>query len=137
MAGAKLQEAFGQPPCVALTFPVLAGTDGTDRMSKSRGNYIGLTDSPGEQFGKVMSIPDHAMPQWVRLITDWPASQAEDLIASLTSGELLPMEAKHRLGHRIVELYPGRRAAHAAHHAFQRTHHLTEQTEVNPEHTFH
>jgi tyrosyl-tRNA synthetase len=69
MAGAKLQEAFGQPPCVALTFPVLVGTDGTDRMSKSRGNYIGLTDSPGEQFGKVMSIPDHAIPQWVRLIT--------------------------------------------------------------------
>jgi tyrosyl-tRNA synthetase len=57
-AGAKLQEAAGQPPCVALTFPVLVGTDGTDHMSKSRGNYIGLTDSPAGQFGKIMSVPE-------------------------------------------------------------------------------
>jgi len=84
-----------------------------------------------------MSIPDHAMPQWVRLITDWPASQAEDLIASLTSGELLPMEAKKRLGHRIVELYHGSRAADAAQQAFERTHQLKEQPEVIPEVTLH
>lgn len=137
MAGAKLQEASGQPPCVALTFPVLVGTDGTDRMSKSRGNYIGLTDSPGAQFGKVMSIPDQAMPQWVRLVTDWPASQAEELIASMAGGALHPMEAKKQLGHRIVELYHGSRAADAAQHAFERTHQLGEQPDSIPEVTLH
>ena len=137
MAGAKLQEASGQPPCVALTFPVLVGTDGTDRMSKSRGNYIGLTDSPGEQFGKVMSIPDQAMPQWVRLVTDSQASQAEELIASMAGGALHPMEAKKQLGHRIVELYHGSRAADAAQHAFERTHQLGEQADFVPEVTLH
>jgi tyrosyl-tRNA synthetase len=137
MAGAKLQEASGQPPCVALTFPVLVGTDGTDRMSKSRGNYIGLTDSPDEQFGKVMSIPDQAMPQWVRLVTDWTASQAEEVIASMASGALHPMEAKKQLGHRIVELYHGSRAADAAQHAFERTHQLGEQPDVIPEVAWH
>jgi tyrosyl-tRNA synthetase len=102
-------------------------------MSKSRGNYIGLTDSPGEQFGKVMSIPDQALPQWMRLVTDWPASQAEELIASMASGALHPMEAKKQLGHRIVELYHGSRAADVAQHAFERTHQLGEQPDVIPE----
>ncbi len=124
MTGAKLPEASGQPPCVALTFPVLVGTDGTDRMSKSRGNYIGLTDSPAEQFGKIMSSPDHVMPQWVRLVTDWPARQGEEFIAALASGALHPMEAKKQLGHRIVELYHGSRAADAAQRTFERTHQL-------------
>ena len=137
MAGGKLQEAFGQPPCVALTFPVLAGTDGTDRMSKSRGNYIGLTDSPAEQFGKTMSIPDHAMPQWARLVTDWPARQAEEFVAALETGALHPMAAKKQLGHRIVELYHGSNAADAARQAFERTHQKGGQPDVIPEVMLH
>ncbi|MGO9193285.1 MAG: tyrosine--tRNA ligase [Streptosporangiaceae bacterium] len=137
MAGARLQEASGQPPCVALTFPVLAGTDGTDRMSKSRGNYIGLTDSPAGQFGKIMSIPDHVMPQWVRLVTDWPAGPGEEFIAALASGALHPMEAKKQPGHRIVGLYHGSRAADAAQRAFERTHQLGGQPDVIPEVTLH
>jgi tyrosyl-tRNA synthetase len=137
LAGAKLQEVFGQLPCVALTFPVLVGTDGTDRMSKSRGNYIGLTDSPAEQFGKTMSIPDHAMPQWARLVTDWPAGQAEKFVAALETGALHPMEAKKQLGHRIVEMYHGSNAAHAARQAFERTHQLGGQPDVIPEVMLH
>ena len=108
MAGAKLQEAAGQPPCVALTFPVLVGTDGTDHMSKSRGNYIGLTDSPAGQSGKIMSIPDHVMPQWVRLVTDWPVRQGEEFIAALASGALHPMQAKKR--DEAADTAPGPRA---------------------------
>ncbi len=137
LAGAKLQEAFGQPPCVALTFPVLVGTDGTDRMSKSRGNYIGLTYSPAEQFGKTMSIPDHAMPQWARLVTEWPTGQAEEFVAALENGVLHPMEAKKQLGHRIVELYHGRNAADAAQQAFERIHQRGGQPDVIPEVMLH
>jgi tyrosyl-tRNA synthetase len=137
MAGAKLQEASGQPPCVALTFPVLAGTDGTDRMSKSRGNYIGLTDGPAEQFGKVMSIPDHVMPQWARLVTGWPASKAEEFAAAMASGALHPMDAKKQLGHRIVELYHGNGAADAAQQTFERTHQQGGQPVLIPEVTLH
>lgn len=137
MAGAKLQETSGQPPCVALTFPVLIGTDGTDRMSKSRGNYIGLTDGPAEQFGKVMSIPDHVMPQWARLVADWPASRVGEFVAAMASGALHPMDAKKQLGHRIVELYHDNAAADAAQQAFERTHQRHGQPDIVPEVTLH
>ncbi len=133
MAGARLQEALGQPPCVTVTFPILVGTDGTDRMSKSRGNYIGLTDPPAEQFGKVMSVPDQLMPQWAQLVADWPARRAEEFTAALASGALHPMAAKKQLGHRIVELYHGRAAADAAQRAFERTYQQGSEPDDIPE----
>ena len=74
LMGRELQRAYGQPPQAVLTHPLLVGLDGHDKMSKSLGNSIGITDDPGEMYGKVMSIPDTAMPQWHRLLAmgDWP-----------------------------------------------------------------
>jgi tyrosyl-tRNA synthetase len=122
LAGAKLQEASGQPPCVALTFPILVGTDGVERMSKSRGNYIGLTEAPHEQFGKVMSISDETMLQWVGLITDWTQGDVVALRRKIEDGEIHPMEAKKQLAHHLVALYHGVRAADGAQKAFEDTH---------------
>jgi tyrosyl-tRNA synthetase len=121
LAGARLQEAFGQPPCAVLTYPVLVGVDGTHRMSKSAGNYVGLTESPAEQFGKTMSIPDDATPQWAALVTDWPAEQIARFHAGLADGSLPPMEAKKQVAHRIVELYHRAESADAAQREFERT----------------
>ncbi|NNN01110.1 MAG: tyrosine--tRNA ligase [Acidimicrobiaceae bacterium] len=122
LAGAKLQEAFGQPPCVALTFPILVGTDGIERMSKSRGNYIGLTEAPNEQFGKVMSVSDETMIQWVNLVTDWSHDDVVAFRRQVQSGELHPMQAKKQLAHHLVSLYHGVRAADEAQAAFENTH---------------
>ena len=122
LAGAKLQEAAGQPPSVALTFPILVGTDGTERMSKSRGNYVGLTEPPAEQYGKVMSIGDATMLQWVGLITDWSPADIEQFRDDVASGRLHPMVAKKRLAHRIVELFHGPAAAAEAQEGFERIH---------------
>ncbi len=105
LAGAKLQEAFGQPPCVAPTFPILVGTDGIERMSKSRGNYIGLAEAPNEQFDKVMSISDETMIQWVNLVTDWPQGDVVAFRRRVESGELHPMEARKQLAHHLVSLH--------------------------------
>jgi tyrosyl-tRNA synthetase len=122
LAGAKLQEAFDQPPCVALTFPILVGTDGIERMSKSRGNYSGLTEAPHEQFGKVMSVADETMIQWVNLVTDWSDDDVAAFRRQVASGELHPMEAKKQLAHHLVSQYHGVRAADEAQATFERTH---------------
>jgi tyrosyl-tRNA synthetase len=134
LAGAKQQAASGQRPCVALTYPVLIGTDGTHRMSKSRGNYIGLSEPPTVQFGKAMSIPDEVMAQWAMLVTDWPAERTDEFIELLKTGQLHPMEAKKQLAQRIVELYHGSSAANVAReefeHAFQQGGRLNELPET-------
>lgn len=121
LAGAKLQELFGQPPCVVLTYPILVGIDGSHRMSKSRGNYIGLTEPPAAQFGKTMSIPDESMPQWATLVTDWPGDRVAQFLTALHDGSLHPMEAKKQLAHRVVELYHGASAADDAQREFEHT----------------
>lgn len=122
LAGAKLQEAFGQPPCVAITFPILVGTDGVVRMSKSRGNYVGLTEAPNEQFGKIMSVSDETMIQWVDLVTNWPQDDVVTFKSQVERGELHPMEAKKQLAHHLISLYHGVRAADEAQAAFEDTH---------------
>jgi len=118
MMGRSIQQRYGADPQVALTMPLLVGTDGTEKMSQSLGNYIGITDSPEEMFGKTMSIPDEAMPQWFELATDLPAEQVRLLCAGLGDGSQHPGEAKRLLGRSIVELYHSGDAAVAAEHAF-------------------
>jgi tyrosyl-tRNA synthetase len=133
LAGAKLQEAFGQKPCVALTFPILVGLDGVDRMSKSRGNYVGLADAPEEQFGKVMSISDQTMLQWAGLVTDWTVTETNDLAQAVQDGELHPMDAKKQLAYHIVEMYHGTEAASLARQRFERVHQLRDKPDAIPE----
>jgi tyrosyl-tRNA synthetase len=133
LAGAKLQEALGQQPCVALTFPILVGLDGVDRMSKSTGNYVGLADLPEEQFGKVMSVSDQTMLQWAGLVTDWHSDDIEEFRRAIREGDLHPMEAKKRLAGRIVEMYHGAEAASRARRGFERVHQLRGEPDAIPE----
>ena len=133
LAAAKLQEALGQPPCVALTFPILLGVDGVERMSKSRGNYIGIAEAPEEQFGKVMSISDDTMLQWAGLVTDWTATEVDAFGDAVRSGELHPMVAKKRLAHEVVEMYHGDAAATRAMQHFERVHQHGHQAALVPE----
>jgi len=111
----ELQRAFGQPPQVVITMPLLEGLDGVRKMSKSYGNAVGLTDAPREMFGKLMSIPDRMMPRYYELLTD--ATPAE--IAALSAGAVHPMEAKKRLAATIVTEYHGAPAAAEARAYFE------------------
>lgn len=118
MVGRTVQERFGQSPQVALTVPLLVGTDGVQKMSQSLGNYIGVEEEPREMFGKTMSIPDELMGQWFRLAADLEPEEVEGIEAALASGDLHPAEAKRRLAREIVTLYHGAEAAEAAEREF-------------------
>lgn len=118
LAGRKLQEAMGMKPQVALTVPVLVGTDGHLRMAKSTGNTIGINDPPDEMYGKVMSIPDSAMSNYFRLVTRWEPDEVERLEEGLQSGELHPRDVKMKLAREIVEINHGEEAVEAAEQAF-------------------
>ncbi len=133
LAGRKLQEAQGQRPQVCITFPILVGTDGRHRMSKSLGNYIGIAEPPEVMYGKVMSLPDKVMSQYFRLVTRWSADKVAQVEASLASGRLHPMEAKKMLAWEIVDCYHGAGAAQAAARHFERVHQQRKLPKKMPE----
>jgi tyrosyl-tRNA synthetase len=118
MMGRVVQERYGQDPQVALTMPLLVGTDGTNKMSQSLGNYVGVEDAPADMFGKTMSIPDEAMGEWLRLAADLDEAAAASIEAGLASGEVHPNEAKRQLARSVVDLYWGETAAAEAEAAF-------------------
>lgn len=120
MAGRKLQEAFGQKPQIALTLPILVGTDGHLRMSKSTGNYIGINEPPEEMYGKVMSIPDHAMLNYYTLVTRFGPDEVEAVERGLADGSLHPMEAKMQLAREIVSIFHGDEAVARAEAHFKK-----------------
>jgi tyrosyl-tRNA synthetase len=122
LAGRKLQEAWGQRPQVCITFPILVGTDGHSRMSKSMGNYIGIAEAPEVMYGKVMSLPDRVMGQYFRLVTRWTPEEISRITADLAAGRLHPMEAKKMLAWEIVDCYHGPDAALGAARHFERVH---------------
>jgi tyrosyl-tRNA synthetase len=102
LVGRDLQKASGQKPQIVIVMPILVGLDGTEKMSKSKGNYIGVTDEPNDMFGKVMSIPDTLMENYFTLLTDLPIDQ----IATLTDpAQTHPKQAKAKLGKMIVAQY--------------------------------
>jgi tyrosyl-tRNA synthetase len=109
--GRDVQEAFGQPAQSIVTMPILPGTDGVRRMSKSSGNYVGVTDPPEEMFGKLMSVPDAAMADYYRL-----------LLKAEPDPEAHPGGAKRELGRRLVERFCGTDAAAAAEERFDQLH---------------
>ncbi|MGA7281284.1 MAG: tyrosine--tRNA ligase [Acidimicrobiia bacterium] len=118
MMGRTVQERFGQEPQVAMTMPLLIGTDGVKKMSQSLGNYIGVEDPAEEMFGKTMSIPDETMPQWFRLAADLDPGDVEEIERGLSSGELHPGETKRTLARTVTALYWGEDAATEAEEAF-------------------
>ncbi|MFQ5529499.1 MAG: tyrosine--tRNA ligase [Gemmatimonadota bacterium] len=119
LLGRTLQEREGQEPQVCLTMPLLRGTDGEQKMSKSFDNYVGLTMDPGEMFGRTMSIPDTLLPEWIELAS---GADTDERAAWIELAEADPLEAKRRLAGRIVERYRGPEAATQARERFDRVH---------------
>jgi len=119
LCGRDLQRAAGQPPQIVMVLPLLVGTDGKEKMSKSLGNYIAVTDPPGEMFGKVMRIADPLMRSYFELLTDVP----RDEIAALTDGsQCNPRDAKEKLAKTIITQYHSAEAAVMAADEFRRVH---------------
>ena len=106
LMGRHVMEYYGKEPQCVLTTPLLVGTDGAMKMSKSIGNYIGVTDPPNQMFGKVMSIPDHLMPDYYALLVDRPMPEAE------------PVEQKRELARSLVRRFHGEEAAAEAERTF-------------------
>lgn len=132
MAARELMARSGLAKQVVMVMPILAGLDGRDKMSKSKGNYVGVAENPHEMFGKLMSIPDSLMPNYFELLTDLPV----DRIHSLTDAQTThPREAKDILGRIVVEEFHGREAANHASEEFRRRfseHQLPSDLETRP-----
>jgi tyrosyl-tRNA synthetase len=116
----EIQREYGLPGQAVLTMPILVGLDGSRKMSKSLGNYVGITEAPNEMFGKIMSIPDELMWSYYELITDRTPAEIAALKAEVSSGKLHPMEAKMRLGTEVIADFHGQDAATKAADNFQR-----------------
>jgi len=119
LVGRVLQELHGQAPQIILTVPILPGLDGVQRMSKTLGNYIGVTDPPAEIFGKVMSLPDAALAIYWRLVTDADDAELDTVARDLADASVNPMTVKKRLGRRLVRMYHGEEEADRAERDFE------------------
>ena len=119
LLGRTLQERAGQEPQICLTLPLLRGTDGERKMSKSYDNYVGLAMEPAEMFGRTMSIPDTLLDEWIDLTTGVPAEERAAWKAQAAED---PLAAKRRLAAHLVERYQGAGAARQAREAFDRVH---------------
>jgi tyrosyl-tRNA synthetase len=115
-----IQREYGLAPEVALTMPILVGLDGQRKMSKSLGNYVGITESPQEMFGKMMSIPDELMSSYYELVTDRTPQEIAAMKKEIAGGALHPMEAKMRLAQEVISGFHGEEAARKAAANFQR-----------------
>ena len=117
LVGRDLQRDAGQSPQIVITMPILVGLDGKEKMSKSKGNYIGVTDEPNNMFGKVMSISDDIMENYFTLLTDLPAERIAELV---DPAKTHPKETKVLLGKMIVSQFYGEEAAEAAAAEFEK-----------------
>ena len=120
LAGRELMEKMGMEPQICLTLPLLEGTDGVQKMSKSYGNYIGVTDEAADMFGKVMSIPDELMVKYFRLASTLPVDKIDAIEKGLANDELHPNKVKRQLARNIVAAYHDEAAAQAAEEQFDR-----------------
>jgi len=120
LTGRDIQREYGQDTQVCVMMPILVGLDGQRKMSKSLGNYVGITEPPGEMFGKMMSIPDELMWSYYELVTDRTPQEIEALIKEVASGALHPMDAKMRLAQEVIVGFHGEAAARKAAENFQR-----------------
>ena len=122
LVGRDLQEQVGQEPHVVMTHELLVGIDGVQKMSQSLGNFVGLLDPPDEMYGRTMSIPDAAMPQWFRLASGLPEDEVERHSAALADGDVAPIEAKRALARAVTSRFHGASEAEAAEERFRRVH---------------
>ena len=130
----EIQREYGQTPEVVLTMPILVGLDGERKMSKSLGNYVGITEAPGEGFGKLMSISDELMWSYYDLLTDFGSPVILRLREEVRTGTLHPMDAKMQLAHAIIAGFHGDEAARKASQEFQRVFRDRQAPEEAPQH---
>ncbi|MBP2689350.1 MAG: tyrosyl-tRNA synthetase [Deltaproteobacteria bacterium] len=119
LVGRDLQRAYGQEPQVVMTTPLLVGLDGVNKMSKSLGNYVGITETPESIFGKMMSISDEVMVTYYELLSDVGVAELAALKAGLSDGSRHPMDAKVALAREIVARFHGAAAAREAEDGFR------------------
>jgi tyrosyl-tRNA synthetase len=119
LVGRELQRDYGQEPQVIITMPILEGTDGIQKMSKSLGNYIGIDESPREMFGKIMSLSDELMIKYYELLSDITFDELAYLKKGIIDGDLHPMDMKKRLGSEIVERFYNKESAIRAQKEFE------------------
>lgn len=133
LVGRDVQREYGQEPQVALMMPLLVGTDGKEKMSKSLGNYIGINEPPEEMYGKTMSIPDFLIYPYFELATDVDTSELAEIKRSLDDPEVNPMDLKRRLARKLVAMYHGEGAARRAEEAFDKVFRRKEVPDEVPE----
>jgi tyrosyl-tRNA synthetase len=120
LVGRQLQQEFGQEPQVILTLPILVGVDGKSRMSKSLGNYIGITEAPATIFGKLMSIPDAVVLHYYTLTTPLSPADLKKVVVRLQSGGSAPRDVKAELAEMVVSMYHGPESGRSARAEFDR-----------------
>ncbi len=121
MVGRELQPDFQQRPQIVYTVPLLVGTDGEIKMSKSLGNYVAVEDPPNEMYGKLMSLPDNLIATYIELLTDVPDDEVAAIQESIEKRTANPRDAKMRMAREIAAIFHGAEAAQAAEDAFVRT----------------
>jgi tyrosyl-tRNA synthetase len=119
LVGRAIQHEYGQESQVIMTMPILEGLDGVQKMSKSLGNYVGISEAPAEMFGKLMSISDDLMWRYYLLLTDMTPARIEELNKAVASGKLHPLEVKKSLAHRIITDFHDAEAAAQAQRDFE------------------
>lgn len=120
LMGRDVQKAYGMEPQVVMTLPLLEGTDGIQKMSKSYNNYVGVDDEPSDMFGKVMSISDDLMWKYYELLSSLTVPEIDAMRQDVAGGNLHPMDAKMRLAHEMVERFHGMDDAAAARTTFEK-----------------
>src|SRR6204780_3121341 len=130
----EIQREYGQAPEVVLTMPILVGLDGERKMSKSLGNYVGITEAPSQMFGKLMSISDGLMWSYYDLLTDFGPHVILRLREEVRTGVLHPMDAKMQLAHAVIAGFHGEDAARKATEEFQRVFRDRQAPEQAPRH---
>ena len=133
LMGREIQREYGLESQVCMTMPILVGTDGQRKMSKSLGNYVGITEAPGEMFGKLMSISDELMWSYWELVTDRTESWIAEIRKLVAEGTTHPMDVKMRLAQEIIGQFHGKDAAKQAADNFQRVFRNREAPEEIPE----
>ena len=121
LLGRDLQQMNGQPPQQCFLMPLLPGTDGVQKMSKSLGNYIGIDEPPNDMFGKTMSLPDTMIESYFEFLTDVPDAELAEIAQVVESGSANPMDIKKRLASDLVTQFHGRDEARQAQAFFEST----------------
>lgn len=136
LVGRELQRDYGQEPQVIITMPLLEGTDGKEKMSKSMGNYIGIDEPAETMFAKIMSIPDELMLKYYSLVSTYSPADIEEIKHGLEEGKLHPRNVKKDLGINIVSIYHGQQEAEKAAEQFDKIHQAKEIPDDIPSFTY-